>query len=63
MKSEQPPQGEAGHYESKEEIRYPPYFQHGQSQQDQKFDSQLPLDPYLICPRCKNQFREGQVPE
>ena len=33
------------------------------SRRPQRFDSNLQLDPYLICPKCKLQFREGQLPE
>jgi len=38
-------------------------YQRHQNQQDLEFTFQLPLDPYLICPNCKKQFREGQLPE
>ena len=32
-------------------------------QEYEGFDSNLQLDPYLICPKCKLQFREGELPE
>ena len=66
VRSEQPPQGQAEHYVSEginEEIRHQADYQRHQNQQDLEFTSQLPLDPYLICPNCKKQFREGQLPE
>jgi len=66
VRSEQPPQGQAEHYVSEginEEIRHQADYQRHQNQQDLEFTSQLPLDPYLICPACKKQFREGQLPE
>ena len=32
-------------------------------QEYERFDSPPPFDPYLTCPKCKLQFREGQLPE
>ena len=45
-----------------EEIRYQANKQR-RYQEYERFDSNLQLDPYLICPKCKLQFREGQLPE
>ena len=45
-----------------EEIRYQADKQR-RHQEYERFDSTLQLDPYLICPKCKLQFREGQLPE
>ena len=45
-----------------EEIRYQADKQR-RYQEYESFDSNLQLDPYLICPKCKFQFREGQLPE
>ena len=45
-----------------EEIRYQADKQR-RHQEYERFDSTLWLDPYLICPKCKLQFREGQLPE
>jgi len=45
-----------------EEIRYQADKQR-RYQEYERFDSNLQLDPYLICPKCKLQFREGQLPE
>ena len=45
-----------------EEIRYLADKQR-RYQEYERFDSNLQLDPYLICPKCKLQFREGQLPE
>ena len=45
-----------------EEIRYQADRQR-RHQEYERFDSNLQLDPYLICPKCKLQFREGQLPE
>lgn len=45
-----------------EEIRYQADKQR-RHQEYERFDSDLKLDPYLICPKCKLQFREGQLPE
>ena len=45
-----------------EEIRIQADIQRRQQQQDE-FESGLAYDPYLICHKCKRQFREGQLPE
>ena len=45
-----------------EEIRVLADLQHNQQHQD-GFESGLAYDPYLICHKCKRQFREGQLPE
>ena len=45
-----------------EDIRYQADRQR-RHQEYERFDSNLQLDPYLICPKCKLQFREGQLPE
>ena len=45
-----------------EEIRYQADKQR-RHQEYERFDPTLQLDPYLICPKCKLQFREGQLPE
>ena len=45
-----------------EEIRIQADLQNRQQQQDE-FESGLAFDPYLICHKCKRQFREGQLPE
>ena len=45
-----------------EEIRYQADKQR-RHQEYEEFNSTLQLDPYLICPKCKLQFREGQLPE
>ena len=45
-----------------EEIRIQADLQRRQQQQDE-FESGLAYDPYLICHKCKRQFREGQLPE
>lgn len=45
-----------------EEIRYQADRQR-RHQEYERFDSTLQLDPYLICPKCQLQFREGQLPE
>ena len=45
-----------------EEIRYQSDRQR-RHQEYERFDCNLQLDPYLICPKCKLQFREGQLPE
>lgn len=44
------------------EIRVQAELQRRKQQHD-KIDSDLAYDPYLICPKCKLQFREGQLPE
>ncbi|XP_065910688.1 golgin subfamily A member 6-like protein 22 isoform X2 [Dysidea avara] len=66
VRSEQPSYGQAEHYVSEginEEIRHQADFQRQQNQQDLEFTSHLAPDPFLICPNCKRQFREGQLPE
>ena len=45
-----------------EEIRIQADLQRRQQQLDE-FESGLAYDPYLICHKCKRQFREGQLPE
>ena len=45
-----------------EEIRYQADRQR-RHQEYERFDSTLQLDPFLICPKCQLQFREGQLPE
>ena len=45
-----------------EEIRYQADRQRRHHEYE-RFDSTLQLDPYLICPKCQLQFREGQLPE
>ena len=59
-RSEQPSQyaaeviNEEIHYQADRQRRHQEY---------ERFDSHLQLDPYLICPKCQLQFREGQLPE
>ena len=45
-----------------EEIRYQADRQR-RHQEYERFNLNVKLDPYLICPKCKLQFREGQLPE
>ena len=45
-----------------EEIRYQADRQR-RHQDNENFDSTLQLDPYMICPKCQLQFREGQLSE
>ena len=47
-----------------EEIRIEAEWQRKRRQHNEsEYGAFGPLDPYLICPKCKLQFREGQLPE
>lgn len=66
VRSERPPPVQAKQFVSEginEEIRDQADKQRHQNQQELEFTSHLEYDPYLICPKCKLQFREGQLPE
>ena len=45
-----------------EEIRIQAELQRSK-QQHSESEYDAPFDPYLICHKCKRQFREGQLPE
>ena len=61
-RSTQPAYNVAGTEAINEEIRYQADRQR-RHQEYERFDSTPQLDPYLICPKCQLQFREGQLPE
>ena len=46
-----------------EEIRLQAEQRRHQQQAQDDLESGLEYDPYLVCHKCKRQFREGQLPE